>query len=217
MPKVGATADRLYGPLAKGFGERIKAVIQGFSSKAEAAAAMALSKDQVNTLIAEKAVPNFASMAALSRSAGVSLDWLAFSSTEASDLSTGSFFSAADDTVLLSRLDAGARLPFSRSWLKQSFDRSPDQLALISAPGGAMEPYIKRGALLIVDLVANSMFDGEVCLFDFGGDLVVRRTQRETNGGLLLLADNASYGPLRLDASATDQVKGRVVWIGSVA
>jgi hypothetical protein len=217
MPKVAAAAERLYGPLAKGFGGRIKAALQGFSSKADAAAAMALSKDQVNTLIAEKAVPNFASMAGLSRSTGVSLDWLAFSSSEVSDLSTGSFFSAADDTVLLARLDDGARLPFSRTWLKQTFDRSPDQLGIISAPGAAMEPYIKRGALLLIDLAFSSTFDGEVFLFDFGGDLVVRRTQRETDGSLLLRADNASFGPLSLAASATDQVKGRVVWIGSVA
>lgn len=216
MPKVAATSDRLYGPLARGFGERIRAAVQRFESKSEAAAAMSLSTDQVNTLINEKSVPNFAAMASLAKQLGLSLDWLAFDGPANVDLSTRKSFSTADDTVALKRIDIGPPLPFSRMWLQESFNRSSEQLGLMSAPGTAMEPSIKRHALLIVDLSSTRPVDGEIFLFDFGGDFVVRRTQREPDGSLVLKADNASYDPLRIPRDAKS-VMGRVIWIGNTA
>jgi len=80
-----------------------------------------------------------------------------------------------------------------------------------------MEPVIKRHALLVVDLGATRIVDGEIYVFDFAGDRVVRRTQREPDGALVLRADNSSYESLRLigKEAATAKVLGRVVWVGS--
>lgn len=219
MPKVGSTADRLYGPLARGFGSRVRAAVQHFSSKAEAAKAMGLSTDQVNTLINEGAVPNFAAMAALAVNSGVTLDYLAFDRAGGPKPSTEKSFSAGDDTVSLSRLDGGDSLPFPRVVIPTNFDPLLDdaRFATMLAPGTAMEPTIKRRALLIVDLSAKRIVDGEIFVFDFTGDLVVRRIQREVDGSLMLRADNPIYEPMKLSPAEAETAKvlGRVIWRGS--
>jgi|GEM_PF-860613 len=218
MPRVGSTADRLYGPLARGFGERIRAAVQRFTSKAEAAKAMGLSTDQVNTLINEAAVPNFAAMASLAIRSGVTLDYLAFDRTAEAKASTGKSNSGPEDTVWLRRLDGKGAIPLPRAFIATSYDqRVEESLAAMQAPGNAMEPVIKRHALLVVDLGATRIVDGEIYVFDFAGDRVVRRTQREPDGALVLRADNSSYESLRLigKEAATAKVLGRVVWVGS--
>ena len=218
MPKVGSTAQRLYGPLARGFGSRIRAAVQHFSSKGEAAKAMGLSTDQVNTVINEAAVPNFAAMAALAVSSGVTLDYLAFDRTAGDKPSTGKSYSAAADTVSLSRLDGSGSVPFPRV-ITTNFDSLFDEasLAAMLAPGTAMEPTIKRRALLIIDLSATRIVDGEIFAFDFAGDLVVRRIQREVDGSLMLRADNPIYEPMKLSPPEAQSAKvlGRVIWRGS--
>lgn len=218
MPRVGSTADRLYGPLARGFGSRIRAAVQRFASKGEAAKAMGLSTDQVNTLINEAAVPNFAAMASLAASSGVTLDYLAFDRAPEGKPSTGKSISGGDDTVWLRRLDGKGAVPLPRAFITTNSEETAEEnLAAMQAPGNAMEPAIKRHALLIVDLSVTRILDGEIYVFDFSGDRVVRRTQREPDGALMLRADNSSYESLRLaekDAPGT-KVLGRVIWVGS--
>ena len=223
MPKVGSTAARLYGPLARGFGSRVRAAVQRFSSKAEAAKAMGLSTDQVNTLINEAAVPNFAAMAALAVNSGVTLEYLAFDRAGEQKPSTEKSFSAGDDIVSLSRLDGSGSLPFPRVVITTNYDSVLDaaldaaRFATMLAPGTAMEPTIKRRALLIVDLSAKRIVDGEIFVFDFTGDLIVRRIQREVDGSLMLRADNPIYEPMKLSPAEAEVAKvlGRVIWRGS--
>lgn len=218
MPRVGSTAERLYGPLARGFGSRVKAAVQRFSSKADAAKAMGLSTDQVNVLINEAAVPNFAAMAALAVNSGVTLDYLAFDRADGKP-STEKSFTADDDTVSLSRLDGSGSMPFPRVVITTNYDSllEASSLATMLAPGTAMEPTIKRRALLIIDLSAKRIVDGEIFVFDFTGDLVVRRIQREVDGSLMLRADNPIYEPMKLSPAEAETAKvlGRVIWRGS--
>lgn len=218
MPRVRTPAQRLYGPLAPGFGQRVRDALARFETRSKAAEVMSLSTDQVNTITKDEAVPNFASMAALAQRTGLSLDWFAFEASDAKDLSTGKSFSSGDDTVWLRRLDDGPRLPFSRAWLHKMFDRDPEWLATLEAPGNAMEPSIKRSALLVVDTHDQRLADGEIFVFDYGsGNFVVRRSQLEVDGSVVLRADNDSYDPKSLlpDEIESAPTIGRVVWIGS--
>ena len=218
MPKVASPQQRLYGPLARGFGSRIRTAVQRFASKAEAAQAMGLSTDAVNTMINEGAVPNFASMAALALKSGVKLDYLAFDRDGEPEPSTGKSFSAGDDTVLLRWLDGVGSLPFPRVMLTNNYDQlSEDQLGVLKAPGNAMEPTIKRHSLLVVDRRSTRIGDGEIFVFDFSGDRVVRRTQREPDGSLMLHPDNKTFESMRLTAQEATKARvlGRVIWMGS--
>ena len=218
MPKVASPQQRLYGPLARGFGERIRAAVQRFASKAEAAQAMGLSTDAVNTMINEGAVPNFASMAALALKSGVKLDYLAFDRDGEPKPSTGKSFSAGDDTVLLQRLDGEGSLQFPREVLSTNYDsKFEEHLGVLKAPGNAMEPTIKRHALLVVDRSSTRIVDGEIFVFDFAGDRVVRRTQRELDGSLTLRPDNKSFESVRLSPQEATKARvlGRVIWRGS--
>lgn len=219
MPKVQPTHERLYGPLERGFGKRIEAAAGTLETKATAAETMGVSTDMLAHYVAERSVPNFAAMAALAARVKRSLDWFAFAKGgDYDDSSTRKSFSSADDTVTLSRFDDGPRLPFSRAWLHKMFDRHPDDLAIIDAPGNAMEPIVKRGALLIIDTQDQRLADGELFLFDYGtGNFVVRRSQLEVDGSVVLRADNESYEPKSLlpeEVEAAPTI-GRVVWIGS--
>lgn len=218
MPKVASAQERLYGPLARGFGARIREAVQRFASKGEAAQAMGLSTDQVNTLINEKAVPNFASMVSLAIKAGVTLDHLAFDRASDAQPSTRKSFSPDNGTVLLRWLDGEGSLPFPREVLTVNYDQlMEDQLGALKAPGNAMEPTIKRHALLVIDLSSTRILDGEIFVFDFSGDRVVRRTQRELDGSLTLRPDNKSFEAVRLTAQEAMKAKvlGRVIWMGA--
>lgn len=218
MPRVASAQERLYGPLARGFGARIKDAVQRFASKAEAALAMGLSTDQVNTLINEKAVPNFASMVSLALKSGVTLDHLAFDQPGEGQPSTRKSFSPDDDTVWLRWLDSDGLLPFPRAVLTHNFDQLLEgELGVLKAPGNAMEPTIKRHALLVVDRQSKRIGDGEIFVFDFSGDHVVRRTQREPDGSLMLHPDNKTFESMRLTALEATKAKvlGRVIWMGA--
>lgn len=226
MPKVSNAATRLYGPLARGFGRRVEEALKRIETKKAAAEVMGLSTDQLGEITRENSVPNFAAIAALAKRISVSLDWFAFDGTAATpknfiaptaEPSTGKSFSGSDDSVRLPRLGGGDSLVFSRAMLAVNFDHLVDHLAVLDAPGNAMEPTIKRSGLLIVDRSSTRTVDGEIFVFDFAGDLVVRRTQREPDGGLMLRADNASYDLMRLSAAEASaaRVLGRVVWIGN--
>lgn len=218
MPKVQPIPERLYGPLERGFGKRVEIATGDFETKAAAAKVMGISADQLGNIVGERSVPNFASMAALAKTVKRSLDWLAFGKLdERGELSTRKSFSGADDTVTLTRLDDGLSLPFSRAWLHRMFDRDVEDLALLDAPGNAMEPTIKRGALLIVDTKDARLVDGEIFAIAIDGNFIVRRSQLEVNGTIVFRADNESYDPKSLmpDEEAKFATLGRVVWIGS--
>lgn len=223
MRKVGGAAARLYGPLARGFGQRVEEALKRFETKKSAAEVMGLSTDQLGEITRESSVPNFASIAALARHIGVSVDWFAFAertgtqSSSPPDQSTRKSFIGDDDTVRLPRLDSGTTLSFPRTLLTANFDSIMDRLAVLEAPGNAMEPTIKRNGLLIVDREAARTVDGEIFVFEFAGDLVVRRTQRGPDGALMLRADNPNYDLVSLSAEEATAAKilGRVVFIGN--
>lgn len=218
MPKVQPTPERLYGPLERGFGKRVEMAADHFETKAAAAEIMGISADQLGNIVAERSVPNFAAMAALAKTVKRSLDWLAFGKADdRPELSTGKSFSGADDTVALTRLDLGLSLPFSRAWLHRMFSRDVEDLALIDAPGNAMEPTIKRGALLIVDQMDKRLVDGEIFALAIDDNFIVRRSQLEVDGTVLFQADNESYDTKswKPDEEPKFMVLGRIVWIGT--
>lgn len=229
-------ADRLYGPLARGFGRRVEEAVRLIGSRQAAATAMDISDDQVGKIIAERSVPNFAAMAALAERSGVSLYWLAFGRSPqlaGERLSTRTSFSEADGSgaagtsfappsmVMVQRYDvrfaagAGASvegerrdgtMAFPRGYLEQVLHCAVGDVGIGEARGDSMEPTIFDRDLVMVNLKRREIADGEIFVLRLANDLVIKRVQREPDGSVLLMSDNKAYPNRRLTQAEADQV-----------
>jgi SOS-response transcriptional repressor LexA len=220
MPKVSETADRLYGPLAPGFGKRVAFAIGKLGTRVAAAKAMGVSTDQVAKIIAESSVPNFASIAALARASGVPLRLLAFGNGSAPDaeISTGTSFTEREgDLVWINDVQTSATYPFARGSIAR-LGNTPDGIKALEMPNAAMEPTIARDDLLLLDVRPSVDFaDGAIMVLPIGKELAVRRVQIVFDSSVLLTADNTHFPTQKLtkEEAAKADICGRVVWRGS--
>jgi phage repressor protein C with HTH and peptisase S24 domain len=226
-------AERLKA-VAPGFGERVRLAARVIGTYQEAAAAADIIYDQLRKIMNETAAPSFPAMAALAHKAGIRLDWLAFGTGPQfvnETLSTGISISAtavgtppaaADSAVIYLRAysiggadNALGSLPFPRRYLDR-LQLSADDVALFEQSGDAMETTIGNGALMMLNLRKREISDGAIVAARVGGELMVKRVQREPDGAVQLLSDNAKYGAIKLlpEAVRLLDVLGRVVWIG---
>lgn len=92
-------------------------------------------------------------------------------------------------------------------------DLNPADLLVVRAAGSSMSPTIPDGAPMLVDTADRALTDGCIYLFRTESDLLVRRVQRQPDGSLDLIADNArryrsrSLAPEALEAL---DIAGRV-------
>lgn len=89
-----------------------------------------------------------------------------------------------------------------------------DTLSVIRARGDSMEPRIADGDTILVDRSDTRVGRrGAVYVLRHDGVVMVKRLVR-SQGGIAIVSDNPAYPPL--DADATSEVIGRVVWLGRV-
>lgn len=107
-------------------------------------------------------------------------------------------------------------LAFRADWLRGTAHVRPDQAALISAMGDSMDPTIRSGDLLLVDLGVTRIMDDAIYLISLGDRLMVKRFQRFHDGSVAICSDNPAYANDRLNPHETESltVAGRVRWIG---
>ena len=77
-----------------------------------------------------------------------------------------------------------------------------------------MEPLISNSNLLLVDQTRTGIGEG-VYVIEIESQLIVKRLQRQLNGGVMIISENPSYDKqLVPKAELGDiQVVGRVVWV----
>jgi phage repressor protein C with HTH and peptisase S24 domain len=226
-------AERLKA-VAPGFGERVRQAARVIGTYQEAAEAADMVYDQLRKIMNEDAAPSFPAMAALAHKAGIRLDWLAFGTGAQfvnETLSTGTSNSDAAGSAApaaeysgviylraysIEAADALGSLPFPRRYLDR-LQLAPDDVALLEQSGDAMETTIGNGALMMLNLRRREISDGAIIAARVGGELMVKRVQREPDGAVQLLSDNGKYGAIKLlpEAVRLLDVLGRVVWIGS--
>lgn len=109
-----------------------------------------------------------------------------------------------------------AFLAFRTDWLRGAADIRPDQAALISATGDSMDPTIRSGDLLLVDMGVTQIMDDAIYVVSLSDRLMVKRIQRFHDGSIAICSDNPSYADDRLTREETENltVAGRVRWIG---
>lgn len=121
--------------------------------------------------------------------------------------------------LLVEELDGpGDSIALDESWLKRNVTYTDaNNLWLISNIGDAMSPTIGDGDLLLVDTGISSVAYDAIYVF-FVNDLVrINRIQRELDGGLRIISDNAHYSDLVVPPERRGDVKvaARVVYAWS--
>lgn len=79
-----------------------------------------------------------------------------------------------------------------------------------------MEPTIRSGDLLLLDLAQDRLKDDAMYVFRGDDGLKAKRVQRLMDSRVVIHSDNAAYKEeiVSSDAAATLQIIGRVVWAG---
>ncbi len=105
-------------------------------------------------------------------------------------------------------------IPFAKSWFSR-FRIPTNKAVAFNATGDSMEPTIQDNALILVDTSEYKPRDGCIYVISTGGDLRVKRLQRQTKG-LLIISDNPVYKEEMIENNELDHLTiiGRVVWTG---
>lgn len=85
-------------------------------------------------------------------------------------------------------------LAFDVDFLRTRLRRDPKHLVLIEARGDSMEPTIRDGDILTVDIGPDlAVQHSQVHVIRVADDLIVKRLERRLDGGLIVHRDNARY------------------------
>lgn len=109
---------------------------------------------------------------------------------------------------------AGVEAPFdnfrfSKKWLREQ-GLEGGQLSAISVEGDSMEPLLRAGDEVLVDLRKQPFRDG-IYVVRLDDNLLVKRVAAQGGGRLSLLSQNPAYPPLNVGVD-TVEIIGRVVW-----
>jgi phage repressor protein C with HTH and peptisase S24 domain len=105
---------------------------------------------------------------------------------------------------------------FDEAWLRRSFGVSPRELVLLAAEGPSMEPTIRDGEVLLVNVspAGRRLVDGIFVVRRYD-ELVVKQLQIMSGRLIKVVSANTDFEPysVSLDASDDFQIVGRVVFI----
>lgn len=222
------------------FSDRLRNAINGRSLRSFGAEC-GLSEGALRKYLADKSEPGMAALVAMARAAEVRVEWLATGEgpmysevcrfCEEVTVNHGEQGAQInlDDYVMVLRygVQAGAGsepvesdqcvdfLAFRRRWVA-CLGLQADCLALIRAVGDSMEPTIKDGFLLLVDLRQQEIKVDAIYVLRMGHELVVKRCQKLFAGEIKMISDNPAYDEQLIPADQVGKLEiiGRVVWGG---
>ena len=107
-------------------------------------------------------------------------------------------------------------LAFRRDWLQRQLVTARSNLRTMEVRGDSMEPYLRDGDTVLLDMGQHEIKDSEVYAIAYGSDLRVKRLSHRFDGGLVIRSDNSKYADEVLTASEAEHVRmlGRVLWRG---
>lgn len=80
-------------------------------------------------------------------------------------------------------------------------------LEVITASGDSMAPTIKNLDFLFIDRSETEVHGDGIYAVIYGGDVFVKRVQRQPDGGMLLISDNTKYPPILITPDQIENVK----------
>lgn len=101
---------------------------------------------------------------------------------------------------------------YRRSWL-QKHHLNPKDLKVFSVHGESMEPVLWDGDSITVDLSSKYIQNDKVYAFTYNGEYRVKRLRKMLDGGILVISDNPTWQPEKIEAQDTEGlfIIGKVV------
>lgn len=107
------------------------------------------------------------------------------------------------------------RLLFRMEWIRSVTRASIEEVAALSVMGDSMEPTLKHGDTVLVDLTQNNPARDDIYVIRRDGLLVVKRLKKSfKTKTLTIISDNPKYGSEEGVDPADVLVVGRVFWMG---
>lgn len=162
----------------------------------------------------------------LAKALGVNVDWLEFGIGEA-NTATNKANGETEDLIIIDVLNVEAsagngslgdlvevvkKLHYVPEQFHTYFQGlNPENIRVINIRGDSMYPTFNSGDMIFVDININH-FDGDgVYVFNYKGDLYVKRLQN-IGGCLLVISDNPTYREWKINEENYDQfyIQGKV-------
>lgn len=217
------------------FSERL-CLLVGKQSVRGIARKCGLSEGSIRQYLSGKSEPSRAALVALADALNVNVGYLAtgegpmMKGESGNETAAGREALSADEYVLVPRYDVTAstgpgalvaseqvvdHLAFKREWVKR-LGLEAGQLALITAVGDSMEPAIREGFLLLVDLRHHQVSSDAIYILRFDHELIAKRLQKMYDGAVKIKSDNPAYDEQLVPADQVGKLKiiGKVVWGG---
>jgi phage repressor protein C with HTH and peptisase S24 domain len=105
---------------------------------------------------------------------------------------------------------------FKSRWVRHVMGMDPKHSALINAVGDSMEPTLREGDLILVDLRQCQVHDDAVYVLRLDDRLMAKRLQRNFDGAVFIMSDNPVYEKLIVPKTSVADLHiiGRAVWVG---
>ena len=207
------------------FRRRLRLIMQQFGSVADLARAVGVSDNAIYKWVSGRGQPSMMSLVNLSKAAGVSVEWLATGrgapskakvehhvAESAATTSRGSQQIAVERGVPQNQQIVDY-LSFRPDWLQRALSLDLRSMALVEVIGDSMSPTANGGDVVLVDVRETRFRHDGIYVLHTGGDLAVKRLQRQPDGTLMIRSDNPAYESYAVKPEEVN-VMGRALWVG---
>jgi phage repressor protein C with HTH and peptisase S24 domain len=214
-----------------GIGKRLEEV-RGSSTQDVMAGELGIGVNTWGRYEREERLPDAEFLLLLRKKRGISPDWVLTGEGPREASRSVATREEAGDYVALPLLDVSAAaghgalvtgekevdsLVFKRDFLRHELDAAPEDLRLIHVVGESMEPDLRAGDVILVDLRDTRVSREGIFVLRVGDGLLVKRLQRLPGGEIEASSSNPRYKPFNVDLKARETgvaIIGRVVWAG---
>jgi len=218
-------------------GDRIKEAARRVGGQSALVREIGISRGALANYIAGTTSPQVETVELISKASGIDLAWLltggggedqqktyavpGFGKEQTQShvsLPRYDIQASAGHGAFADRQEAADYLIVSRNWLSR-YVRNGDRVVVIEAHGDSMEPTVRHGDLLMVEMGAerDHVAAGGVFVIAVAGMIMVKRLRIMLDGDLTISSDNRAYDPETVPAAERDDkviVHGRVFWSG---
>ncbi|ABK45851.1 putative phage repressor [Magnetococcus marinus MC-1] len=206
--------------------QRIRQCAQKVGSGDTLARLSGIPRRTIETYLTGQSEPKASRLVAIAQAADVDVGWLACgqASQMESSLPDDEYTLVPRYAVEASAGHGGAideepiveKLAFKSDWIIGEMGLDSERLALINVHGDSMEPTLRGGDMLLLDLRRVEVRDDAIYVLRLENHLIVKRAQRMLDGTILIRSDNPIYKEQSASPEQARQlcVIGRVVWVG---
>lgn len=219
------------------FVERLKKAIGNRSLRGFSGAA-GISASVLRQYLGGRSEPTRPALIAIARTAGVSLQWLATGEEPWQENGSPSVAGESlgnkgvrKDYILGPQLEEFAHpamrviksskllvdyLAVKSDWIERELTADPESVALMCPQGDAMDPTVRTGDLVLLDLSQNQVRDDGIYALQLNDELVLRRVQTLMDGTAVICSDNPIYQKQEIpkNSAVSLDVIGRMIWKG---